>query len=67
MTTCAFLPCAEVTRCCLPGGCVTQRFGPQPVKAQSELRADARALNGTKPARPRRDPVWVPRKRKALR
>lgn len=65
--TCAFVPCAEARSCGLPGGCLERRFGRAPTREQQhELRRDARALNGTKPGRASRDPVFVPRKRKAL-
>jgi hypothetical protein len=71
IVTCAFADCAEVAACCLPGGCVRQRFGPQPVKPRTlkeadGLREDAPALNGTKPWASR-DPRFIKRRRKALR
>lgn len=69
--TCAFDPCAVVTRCALPGGCVVRnpRFVQPPrgelVERDRSLREDAQALNGTK-AREVRDPRVLKRKRKAL-
>lgn len=51
MPTCAFLPCDQVKKCCLPGGCITKRFGRSGVSASSKetMRKDQPALNGTKP------------------
>lgn len=53
--TCAFLPCDQVDECCLVGGCVKKRFGPQN-KRYSNANADPmrkgqQALVGTKPGR----------------
>lgn len=67
--TCALLPCADVPICALSGGCVVRnlRF-VQPrelVERDQSLRADAKALNGTK-ARAVRDPALIKRRRKAL-
>ena len=28
--TCAFVPCADVSSCALPGGCIPRRFGQPP-------------------------------------
>lgn len=67
--TCAFLPCDQVTECCLPGGCITKRFGKMGGKnaaTQDTLRDNAPALNGTKPGRTNRDPALIKRKRKPL-
>ena len=66
--TCAFEPCGF--SCPLPGGCVRRRFPDQvaavnPLKPASDLRDDAKALNGTK-AREVRDPRFIKRNRKAL-
>lgn len=72
MTTCAFVPCAEVVSCPLPGGCVQQRFGAAPVRMPKTLReaeglkASAPMEVGTQP-RASRDPRFIKRRRKALR
>lgn len=71
MSTCATLPCSQVMHCCLAGGCVQKRF-PEHCRqgsaiAQEPLRADAPALNGTKPGRTNRDPTKIKRRRKDLR
>lgn len=73
--SCAFLPCDEVARCALEGGCVVRRFpGQQPRELEAArrswketegLKPSAPALNGTK-ARASRDPRFVPRRRKAI-
>jgi hypothetical protein len=67
--SCAFRPCAEVLRCAFDRGCVAKRFhverAPELVERDRSLRADAKALNGTK-ARMVRDPRFIKRKRKAL-
>jgi hypothetical protein len=67
MPTCALVSCSEASSCCLEGGCVPDRFGTEvePILPPNELRADARALAGTKP-RPSRDPHTIKRKRKEL-
>lgn len=68
MSSCAYVPCLEATSCGMVGGCIEQRFGRAPTRAQqSEIRKNAPALNGTKPGRTNRDPSLIARKRKALR
>ncbi len=69
MPTCAFLSCDQVERCCLPGGCVTKRFGRMggaTAVSKEAIRADAPALNGTKPTKANRDPRFIQRHRKKL-
>jgi hypothetical protein len=66
MASCATVSCEEATACGLEGGCTRQRFGQRtPLVPPSDLRDDARALNGTKP-RAVRDPRFMKRKRKAI-
>lgn len=36
MATCAFLPCDQVTECCLEGGCLKQRGFVQSVVDESQ-------------------------------
>lgn len=70
MSTCAFVPCDQVTECCLVGGCITKRFGKAPTRnAQLELRKNTSnpTRNGINPTRASRDPRFIKRKRKALR
>lgn len=63
--TCAFASCVEATSCGMAGGCVERRFGRAPTReVQHELRQDARALAGTKPARTNSDPALIKRTRK---
>jgi hypothetical protein len=68
MPSCTWVSCEEATDCAMVGGCITQRFGAQVQKIvePSELREDAKAFNGTKPARTNRDPRFIKRNRKAL-
>jgi hypothetical protein len=50
--TCAFLPCDQVDACCLPGGCIAERFqAPRPKAHGETLKKGARALAGAKPSR----------------
>ena len=72
MPTCAFVDCAEVTSCCLVGGCVRQRFGRGPASTVrlvaptvDELPKNARSGLTPKP-RASRDPWFIKRRRKAL-
>lgn len=65
MPTCAFASCASVAFCSLPGGCIRDRFQPADPKA-SDLKKNARALNGVLPGRTNRDPRFIKRKRKEL-
>ena len=51
--SCAFLPCDQVERCSLDGGCVVKRFPGQQRTAKDVLKAGAPALNGTKASRSR--------------
>ncbi len=64
--TCAFVACDAAVRCCLPGGCITQRFGKLNTVAQDEVRCGARKLAGEKHARTNRDPALIKRTRKRL-
>ena len=68
MISCAFLPCAQVTACCLVGGCIQQRFGSprQSASTVDPLKTGAKTLVGTKPARTNRDPARIKRRRKQL-
>lgn len=61
--TCAFVECAAVQSCCLPGGCVTRRYGPAAPRRDATR---GHALTGTKPARASRDPRFVKRRRKVV-
>jgi hypothetical protein len=68
--SCAFTDCGDplCEVCSVP-----RRFAhiptsqPKSVAEAEGVHEDARAVNGTRPARTNRDPIWVPRKRKALR
>lgn len=48
--SCAFLPCDQVDKCALVGGCVQKRFGKS-TSHKDVLKKGAPALVGTKPAR----------------
>lgn len=68
MPTCAFTRCGDADECCLLGGCVARRFPGEAQQAPRDPELPAsEALNGTKPGRPVRDPVFTSRRRKALR
>jgi hypothetical protein len=68
MPSCTWVSCEEATDCAMVGGCISKRFGVQAPKIvePSDLKDNARALAGTKPARTNRDPHKIKRHRKEL-